>query len=868
MLSFLFLVSHLSGQDDQKQKDHPELTDAESKFFETKIRPVLARECYGCHSTRAQVRGGLWVDTKDGIRNGGDSGAGVVPGELEESSVWRAINHDDYKMPPGKMLSRNEMADFKQWIEMGAPDPRVNKVSKVNSTITKADIAEGKQFWSFKKPVRQQLPEVKDVAWPLNDVDRFVLYELEQRGLKPNKDAEAMTFLRRVSFDLIGLPPTVEQIQWVEKNWKLDREKTIGHIVDSLLDKPEFGERWGRHWLDVARYAESSGKELNMTFPNAWRYRDYVIDSFNEDKPYNRFVQEQVAGDLLPVKSDEQWAENLVATGFLAMGPKTLTETNRVQFNHDLIDEQIDVTTRVVLGVSVACARCHDHKFDPIPQSDYYAVAGIFKNMTTHYGTIDTLQNRNSSNLLVLPIDDLNPYDKKLTKKELEELKEELTKSQRELTEYQKQRRAMRQGGNTNSAGFSIQKLALTSAKVASLQTKLQGYDEKGNPYTYFMGVQESERIENARLLVRGEFDKPAQAIERGFPQVLIDDLPTIRSKSSGRLEFAKWMASKENPLTARVMVNRIWQHMFGAGIVTTTENFGSTGMSPSHPQMLDHLSRQFMENDWSVKRLIRSIATSRAYRLDSSFSKHNFEIDPENKYVWRVSPRRLDAEAIRDSMLVISDELDKERPRASRVAGLGPGLVRDGVFVSGTGNANDSMSNSMSRGDQRGSMSSRRGRESRDDRSPESRGISASITLIDVPSANRSVYLPVIRQALPRSLEVFDFAESSMVVGVREKSNTPDQGLYFLNNQFVLEQSDAIARRISKEASTLTEQVKLAFLLIYGRRATSGELKSVEEFYRDFEVPQRSRNGSVTQQKLSAVCQAILGSAEFRFLN
>ena len=857
-LMLMLPAFNVLAQDETKPA---KLTDKESKFFENKIRPVLARECYGCHSTRAQVKGGLWLDTKVGTRNGGDSGAGVVPGELEESSVWGAINHDDFRMPPGKKLSKNEIADFKQWIEMGAPDPRVKKISKVNSKITEEDIAEGKQFWSFKNPRNPDLPEIENTAWPKNDIDHFILSELEQRGLKPNPDTDATTFLRRVSYDLIGLPPTIEQIKWVELNWGKDQEKTVAHIVDSLLEKPEFGERWGRHWLDVARYAESTGKELNMSYPNAWRYRDYVIDLFNKDKPYNRFVMEQVAGDLLPIKTDEQWAENLVATGFLTLGPKTLTETNGLQFENDLIDEQIDVTTRVMLGVSVACARCHDHKFDPIPQSDYYAVAGIFKNMSTHYGTVETFQNKRSSNLLILPVDDLNPFDKKLSAKALKELKERLVEKQRLLNEYRRQRRALQQGETRDGPVFSLQKFAIVNAEVGAIKNKLASYDEKGNPFTYFMGVQESEKIADARLLVRGEFDKPAQTVRRGLPQVLVEDQPRISRKSSGRLEFARWIGSEENPLTARVMTNRIWQHMFGQGIVTTPENFGSTGMAPSNPQLLDRLARQFMDNQWSVKKLIREIATSHAYRINSSFNEDNFKIDPENKYVWRVSPRRLDAEAIRDSMLKFSGQLESERPRASRVAEFGPGNIRDGVFVGSLETANQSLSNSMTPG----KMGSRRMGRSR---GIQASGFAGSIAVIDAPSSHRSVYLPIVRQALPRSLEVFDFAESSMVVGVRETSNTPDQGLYFLNNDFVLSQSDAIARRIENEASNLSERLRLAFLLIYGRKATADELKTVEKFYRDFEVPKRARNRSQSLQKLSAVCQAILGSAEFRYLN
>jgi cytochrome c553 len=842
-----------------------ELTGEQSKFFETKIRPVLARECYGCHSTRSQVKGGLWLDTKGGSRDGGDSGPAIVPGDLDDSLLWNAINHVDYKMPPGKKLSEEIRNDFRQWIEMGAPDPRTQKITKVNTTITPEDIEQGRDFWAFKKPVAHDIPEVKQTDWPTTGIDRFVLSELERNDLQPSSETDASTFLRRISYDLVGLPPTPEQVAWLSRRWETDRQAAIEKIVDSLIAKPEFGETWGRHWLDVARFAESSGKELNLTYPQAWRYRDYVIDSLNDDKPYDRFIQEQIAGDLLPVKSDKAWSENLVATGFLAIGPKTLTEQNGVQFSHDLIDEQIDVATRVVLGVSVACARCHDHKFDPIPQSDYYAMAGIFKNTTTHYGTLDTFQNRRPSNLLVLPVDDLNPFDKKISTKEMAKLKSELADKLKQYAASRRERQAKRKGETKSNPAFSIQNVARLSAEVAALRSRINSYDEKGNPYTYFMGVQSTDKPTNARLLVRGEFDKPAQAVERGFPQVLMENESKIDADSSGRLELARWMGSDDNPLTARVMVNRVWQHLLGNGLVRTPENFGSTGQPPTHPELLDHLAVEFVKNGWSVKQLVREITTSKIYRTSSKFNKKNFQVDPENKLVWRVEPRRLSAEAIRDSILQISGQLDSKRPRGSFVAEIGPALVRDDIVISTAGTANQDMKGkvTMGMGRSRRSKSS----QSASGKSGDST-LNPSVAKIDQPKNYRSVYLPVIRDSLTRAMDVFDFAEPSMVVGTRESSNTPDQGLFFLNNEFVLEQSDLMAERIVKQESQIRGQVNLAFLLAYGREASDVELKSAEKFYEEFEVPRSRFRKNVNLQKLSAICHAILASAEFRFIN
>src|SRR6056297_1401016 len=359
--------------------DADDSTPQQIRFFETKIRPVLVESCYRCHSNEGQgVRGGLSVDGRQGLLDGGDSGPAIVPGDLESSSLWRAINHDDVEMPPSGKLPESVIEDFKQWILMGAPDPRLAEIRVVPSGIGDDEIAAGRNQWAYTRPRRSPIPRHPDDTWSRTNIDRFVFAAMRNNGLSPAADCDSDTLLRRLHFDLIGLPPHPDQIREFAAACQRDPEQAVAEVVDRLLDSHQFGERWGRHWLDVARYAESSGKEVDATFPHAWRYRDWVIDALNEDKPYDRFVQEQIAGDLLPASSDRQWADQLVATGFLAIGPKTLTEQNPRQFKADLVDEQIDTTTRAILGVSVACARCHDHKFDPIPQTDYYALAGIF----------------------------------------------------------------------------------------------------------------------------------------------------------------------------------------------------------------------------------------------------------------------------------------------------------------------------------------------------------------------------------------------------------------------------------------------------------------------------------------------------------
>ena len=910
-----------------------QLSPDELKFFEAKIRPVLIRECYGCHSNQSgNVRGGLRLDTRELMLIGGSSGPAVVPGDVEESLLFNAIVHEDFVMPPKRKLSDSIIDDFRTWIEMGAPDPRTNQISQIQSSITEEDIAKARDtFWAYQAPEKHEPPSVENEAWPETPIDRFILADLEQAGIEPARDAEAYKVLRRLCFDLIGLPPTPQQVEYFESKWKTSPDQAIDHVVDNLLRYEQFGERWGRHWLDVARFAESTGREVNQTYPHAWRYRDYVIDSFNADKPFNQFVKEQVAGDLLPAKSDDDWASNLVATTFLAMGPKNLNERNRVQFAADQIDEQIDATTRVFLGTSVACARCHDHKFDAIPQTDYYALAGIFANSTTYwgsppseFGTFSTAQAKRNSSLLLLPIDDPNPYDPTYSAKELADLRSEIKTTMAEASQSRRDRAT----GKIDAQEATRNRLR-TANRLSELSTKLAVVDENGNPHSYCMGVQEKGEPFNVRLLVRGEIDQPAQMVSRGFPQVLCSESVSIEDGSSGRLEFANWLGSDENPLTARVMVNRIWQHMIGQGIVTSTENFGITGQSPSHPELLDYLAVEFMESGWSVKSLIRQIASSRVYRMSTAYDAHHHEYDPDNALLWRANPRRLDAEAIRDAMLSISGEIDLERPRGSEVAKAGYVRVRDGALGdprekarqiselarknvmdalqrdnrSAAGTRGISRSNDIRNGTGRPGMAGRgrlpgssqpssrsrsgfqRGRENfpagqAAGRSMLSRATAGQRAMIesavreasakvggslDMENAKyRSVYLPIVRDQTPRSLDVFDFADANTVTGVREASNTANQALYMMNNPFVIRQSNGFADRIKSSSGSVNDQINLMFVLAYGRPPTSGERRATESLVRSYGGQTRS----MTSSTLSVLCQSLFASAEFRYID
>ncbi len=637
-----------------------------------------------------------------------------------------------------------------------------------------------------------------------------------------------------------------------------------------MLEQDQFGERWARHWLDLVRYAESTGREVNMTQPYAWRYRDYVIKSFNQDKPYDRFVQEQIAGDLLPVKTDEQWAENLIATSFLAMGSKSLNEQNGAQFRMDLADEQLDVTTRVMMGLSVACARCHDHKFDPIRQSDYYSLAGIFLNTETffgppasEFGALGTLANRNRSTAILLPIDAPSPYDTPISKAEVESLTEQLRDLRRQMVEA---RMAMAQN-NQNS----IAQVIRLQTQAEALSSRLGSFDKNGKPLSFCMGVQDLSSCKDTRILVRGELDQPAQMVARGMPSVLAEKPITIPSDHSGRLEFARWLTDPQHPLTARVAVNRIWKQLLGQGLVRTPEDFGSSGTPPTHPELLDYLATEFINQNWSTKQLIRQITHSRVYRITSEMNDESLNRDPDNESLWRYQPKRLEAEQMRDSMLLVSGRLDLTPPQASEVAKLGYTQVRDGNLIGpaqlmsmvGGGMATGAMGDmTMARQDMAREMSRldpERFRQLVQDRRRGNDQVDM------VQSTFRSIYLPIVRDQLPRSLEVFDYPDSSIISGQRETSSTANQALFMLNNDFVHTQSDAFAKKI--EASTLdrTQQVQLAYQHAYGRQPARTELAQALRFLSQYESS--TNYAGKSSLALSALCQALFASAEFRFI-
>ncbi|MEM7011894.1 MAG: PSD1 and planctomycete cytochrome C domain-containing protein [Verrucomicrobiota bacterium] len=804
---------------------HADLTQEEKTFFETKIRPALVKHCYECHSQESEkAKGGLLLDTRDAILRGGDTGAALVPGDPDKSLMIAAIAYEDssLEMPPKYKLEDAVIADFRKWIEMGAPEPRESNATGFITSVI--DIEAGREFWAYKKPQQANVPQFPAGSWPVTDIDRYIYKGLREANLEPVADADPATLLRRLHYDLIGLPPSPEQVVAFTKSYAKDKAAAVAAAVDELLASPQFGERWGRHWLDIARYAETNGKDVNVVFyPEAWRYRDYVIKSFNEDKPYDVFLTEQIAGDLMPAKSDEDWAENLVGTGFLALGSKQLNLKSEKQFRYDLVDEQIQTLGKAMLGTSISCARCHDHKFDPIPQSDYYAMAGIFLSSNTWYGTYSSVQNRHATKLIELPVQDSEHAFEPLSAEGLEDKRTQLSRARQRMRE-------LVQARNQNPGQVDRQQLLRLNHVITMLETELNTYDANGNPIALAMGVTDSDNISDSAFLVRGEVALAKDSVPRGFLQVLSDEeaIEPLAEDSSGRLELARWIASPENPLTARVMVNRVWMHLMGDGIVTSVDNFGATGSKPSHPELLDHLALQFVAEDWSVKKLIREIVLSRTYQLSSTFESTAFTTDPENALRWRADKRRLDAESLRDSLLAISGALELEPPYGSVIA-----VQSRNLFSGGT----------------------------------------ADIYGFEFTSPHRSVYLPIVRKQVPDSLDIFDFADPSTSVGKRETTTVPSQALFLMNSDFVRDQAEAMAHRlIDNEDIEKRHQGVAAFYFVYGRPPSKDETRKSSAFFvKSMEFASQEvgdDRDAAYREALTNFCHALLTSADFLYIN
>lgn len=959
--------------------------DAERKaFFESKIRPVLVKHCYECHADGAEEIGGnLLLDHRQGMLKGGDSGTAILPGEPEKSVLIQALRYERSEMPPGAPLPETVIRDFEKWIKDGAYDPRSENQEK-----DAPPQLDQESLWSFYPRGDAKPPEMAESDCCLDPLDQFVLSRLKEKGMEPTQAASPERLIRRLYYDLIGLPPTFEQVQQFTHACKKNRNQAVSHLVDDLLSRPQFGERWGRHWLDVARYGESNGDDglgRNATFPHAWRYRDYVIDALNRDVPYDRFIQEQIAGDLLPAENSSERNRNLIATGFLAIGSKPAKAMNN-NFDMDIVDDQINVVSTTIMGLSVACARCHDHKHDPIPTRDYYALAGIFKSTETLYGKaanekltapptpLHTLwpahvENQGSVNRKQTPVYPEN-YHEVVRKTEpvlhetLDEAPANLEVS--ETFSFDKSEFAETKGGfirgkfpkathsysvsfwfknNTGNskrpitaylfsnaptgnktlpgdhigiggshdksrtgklfvfngnekkqslpgttvippgtwnhvvfirekdqikvflngadqpeiegqlaatfaenldfsfgqrsdqfspldgqlAQFSLYDRALTEMESHELHAA-SGQPKAVAPIGVAMGVKEREKVEDCKIHINGDGKKLGDVVPRGVlsayqqtpvSQLLPNELK-LEGKQSGRLQLAQWLTHPDHPQTARVMVNRIWLHLFGAGLVRTPDDFGVYEARPTHPELLDHLANRFINEGWSIKKLIRAIVLSRTYQLDSYSSPELIAADPDNLWLARHQRRRLDAEALRDSLLLASDQLDLSPGQGSAIEEI------DQLINWPPGEA----------------------------------------TNLHRPSRQRSIYLCYLRHAPPPELAAFDLPTGVTVVGQRDQTILPTQSLFLLNNPFVIQQAEALAQKIlSANDSAPAAAVTSLFHKVYQRSPSPIEINNALKLLTEIQLEyQATEAGNAIAWR--TLCQALLAANEFRYID
>ena len=1013
---------------------------ADSEHFETRIRPLFVEHCYECHAGGPKKeKGGLRLDTRESILKGGDSGPAIVPGDPDASLLMKALHYGDPDtgMPPKGKLSDAQIADMAEWIRRGAPDPRGSEAAR---PLTGGDALANRDHWAFvPPPAVVPVPEPRTPNWTRNDIDRFVLARLEAEGLAPAPEADRRTLIRRASFDLTGLPPTPEEVDAFVADASPDAWEKV---VDRLLASPRFGERWARHWLDLARYADSNGLDENLAMANAWRWRDWVVAAFNRDEPYDSFLTKQLAGDLLPpTTNEEEHVDRLTATGFLVLGPKMLAEQDKPKLLIDIVDEQLDIATRTFMGLTVSCARCHDHKFDPVPTSDYYALAGIFKSTKTMANTdfvsrwnevelalpgriearnehrkrseeakraveaavaaaqdelrvrvrgeiarhlvaaaermdavrlveaesfargtlvVDTTQWGSAESPIVrtgkggpqwaeydldvaqagrvalevrYAAEEERPMDVLLDgAKVAEGALKAVTgswhlKGQRwtrvaelELSAGRHVLRLERAGDSTPhldalalvpveapavEAGLVpeiVQSLALRLSKAtvsddpllglvaAHARLPQEGYEAAAArlaaelrqaklPPLYaalveglppqslreFAGRVQSllavvdarwkadkeankdlamfadADFERARLFLQGDASpltlpesaaqarfredlaarlaaaraandeleraKPApihvalgvaegkpedlpvhirgshlnlakEPVHRGFLSVVTSRVPgPAMGEGSGRLELARWLTHPDHPLTSRVMANRVWQHLFGAGLVSTPSNFGLRGDRPSHPELLDWLARDYVARGWSTKSLVRTIMSSATYRMAAQYDAPAAAKDPQNRLLWRQNRRRLEAEPLRDSLLQLAGALDETR----------------GGTLLGSGNG-DYVTNDQS-----------------------ANGVNYAVK-------RRSLYLPVIRNALYDLYGTFDYNDPSMHIDARPSTVDASQALVMMNSPLAVENSEALARRVLADAQDDDLRVRRLWRLVYAREPRADE--------------------------------------------
>ena len=726
-------------------------TDDDETFFETRIRPVLASSCIECHGPK-KASGGLRLDSQEGVNKGGDSGLAIEPGNPHTSLLVRAVRRDadaEIKMPPEKPLSKQAVEDITRWIEAGAKWP---------ASLT-APIASDRRHWAFEplKPV--ELPE-DPTLWATQPIDRLIAVAQRENGLKPVPPASKLSLLRRAYFDLIGLPPTPEQIQAFLTD---NSPNAFADVVDELLSSPRYGERWARHWLDLVRYADTAGDNSDYPIPQAYLYRDYVIDAFNADVPYDRFLHEQLAGDLIAKDAPEsEYARLVIATGFIAQSKRI--GTRELEDMHLIIEDTLSTLGPAIMGLSIRCARCHDHKFDPLTMEDYYGMYGFFASTQYPFAGAEEVRKQTKFASLISP--------KQMREKQASQDKEDPL------------------------AGIP------TAYAVGELKPVDVPIQTNGNPHTS-SGV----------------------TARRGIPKILDADPLAIPSGASGRLELAHWLTNKGNFLTARVMANRIWQNHFGKSIVPTPSDYGFRGSPPTHPELLDWLANALIESGWSIKSLHRSIMLSNTYQLSTDGDAKNFQVDSGNIHYWRFDRRRLDAESLRDTLLMLGGSLDLSRP--------GPHPFPE----------------------------------------PSKWRYTAHHQFNDVcyPSDHRSVYLMVQRLHAHPYLSLFNGADPSLSTPIRDSSTVSMQALYLLNSAFVHQKANGFANSLLNASNVSQDRIESAYLRVFGRRPTDDEVAKCTAFIDRYVQSLEAEGVPIDRREVeawSSLVRALFAANEFFYVD
>lgn len=752
-----------------------------NEFFETRIRPYLYENCYKCHGgekTSAELR----VDTRESLLEGGEHGAAVVPGDSRSSLLLLALDpaHEELMMPPGKVVPENVRNDFAVWIDSGAPWPQTGEAAERKAG----------RHWAFLPLMRIEVPDQRSLR-STHPIDRFLEVRQRELGIIANPIADKRTLMRRASFDLVGLPPDWKRMNAFSED---DDPTAYEKLIDELLQSGHYGERWGRHWLDLARYADTAGENSDYPIPQAYLYRDYVIDSFNADKPYDQFIKEQIAGDIMALDaSAERYAEQVIATGFLAQAKRF--GTGDLEDMHLIIEDTLDTIGKSIMGLGLRCARCHDHKYDPTTMEDYYGLYGIFQSTSYPHPGGESVKEQRYFVSTVHP-DELARLDEAYCAKHAEEIEE-------------------------------LESLIESGAEVESSKARLEEIQSntpsRKAPLAY--GVNDGSATDSA-IQKGGNPRSKGEVVPRGFPRFLQDKKRTvIPTDNSGRLQFAQWLVSAEHPLTARVMVNRIWQQHFGKPIVATPSNFGLQGDVPSHPELLDWLAQAFIDSGWSIKAMHRLIMTSDAYKRSNVNHSKNELVDSGNRYYWRFDRQRMDAETIRDSLLHLGGNLDLTRP--------GPHPFPPKEQWKWTAHH-------------------------------QFKAV--------YPSNHRSVYLMVQRLHPHPFLAIFNGPNTSASTDTRDRSTVPLQALFMANSNFVEQQAKGLADRLAGITDEPKSLISEMFRRVYLREPKLAEVARGIQYLAAYAAASGDSEGDAPDQSmkraLASYAKVLITSNEFLFVD